>query len=181
VRFEVRPAEIPEHARPGESASELVTRLAREKALFVARLSEPDRLVLGADTVVVVDDEVLGKPTSSEHAVELLGKLVGRWHSVLTGVCVLRSPGSPARECVVESRVCMRAAGDAELRAYVASGEPMDKAGAYALQGEGRRFVTQVVGSESNVIGLPLEETLELLRELGAELPPAALAALAAS
>lgn len=169
VPFEVAPAEIDERPRPGEAPRALALRLAQEKAEAGARRipASPPRLVVGADTIVVVDGEVLGKPDDAAHAVKLLSRLVGREHTVLTGVAVLRSdrPGETRTACV-ESRVTMRAAGDAEIRAYVATGEPLDKAGAYAAQGEGRRFILRIDGSETNVIGLPMDETLALLREL---------------
>jgi septum formation protein len=97
----------------------------------------------------------------------LLGRILGRRHTVLTGVALLDTASGEARQRCVSSEVAMRPASEAEVRAYVAGGEPLDKAGAYALQGEGRKFVAGVRGSESNVIGLPLDETLALLREAG--------------
>jgi septum formation protein len=170
LRFEVQAADIPEQSRPGESPAETVLRLARDKALAVARRvgPAPRRFVLGADTVVVLEGDVLGKPRDAEHAVALLRRLAGRGHVVLTGVALTASDALEPSQTVVESRVEMRPADEAELRAYVAGGEPLDKAGAYALQGQGRRFVERVLGSETNVIGLPLEETLALLRAAGA-------------
>jgi septum formation protein len=110
---------------------------------------------------------VLGKPLDARHAEALLRRLAGRTHLVLTGVAVAASDGLAVRSTTVASRVTMRAASDEEIRRYVATGEPLDKAGAYALQGEGRRLVDSVEGSESNVIGLPLDETLALLRAVG--------------
>lgn len=169
VGFEVQPADVPEQARAGEAARERAARLAREKALVVARrIGAPRRWVLGADTLVVVDGEALGKPWDADHALALLRRLAGREHRVVTGVALAASDTLEVWQTTVETRVAMRAADDSELRAYVAGGEPLDKAGGYALQGEGRRFVVRIEGSESNVIGLPLEETLELLREVGA-------------
>jgi len=169
VAFEVRPADVPEQALPGETPRALVERLAADKALHVARAlaGGPARLVLGADTVVVVDGEALGKPDDEAHAFTLLRRLLGRMHRVVTGVALVESGGNAPRILSVESEVYMRAGSDSEIRAYVATGEPLDKAGAYAAQGEGRRFIERIVGSESNVIGLPLEETLELLRAVG--------------
>jgi septum formation protein len=177
VPFEVRPADLPEEQQPGESPRQLAERLAAEKALHVARTlsAAPLRLVLGADTVVVLDGEALGKPDDAAHAVALMSRLVGRSHRVVTGVAVVRSDGGTPRVFSVESEVHMRPAGEVEIRAYVATGESLDKAGAYAAQGEGRRFIDRIVGSESNVIGLPMDETLALLREAGFPLPrPAA-------
>ncbi len=171
VRFTVMPADVDESARPGEAPAVMVVRLAAEKARAIAlRLGAmPRRLVLGSDTTVVIGEDVLGKPDDPEHAAILLGQLLGRRHTVLTGVAVLDSASGALRTACVASDVVMRAASEAEIRAYIATGEPLDKAGAYAFQGEGRRFVERVIGSESNVIGLPLAETLALLREAGLE------------
>ena len=166
LRFEIAPADIDETRRDDEAPGALVLRLAEGKARVVAG-RYPDRFVLGADTVVVVGGEVLGKPRDPGHAVELLERLAGRTHSVLTGVAVV-APDASVHRVEVESRVTFRAAERDELERYVAVGESMDKAGAYALQGAGRRFVTQVEGSESNIIGLPIDETLDLLRSAGA-------------
>jgi septum formation protein len=174
VAFTVSPAEIDESPHPGEGPRALVVRLASEKARAVAARLGPGiaarRCVLGSDTIVVLGEDVLGKPRDAAHARELLGRVLGREHTVLTGVALLDASGVLHTRCV-SSRVAMRSASEAEVHAYVASGEPLDKAGAYALQGAGRRFVARVVGSESNVIGLPLEETLALLREAGIAAP----------
>ena len=170
LAFEVVPADIDEVALPGEEPAALAERLAREKAQAVAARvgAPPRRLVLGADTIVVVDGDVLGKPRDADDAVRLLGRLVGRAHVVLTGVALVASDRVDAVATrVVASRVSMRGASDDEIRRYVATGEPLDKAGAYAAQGEGRRFIESIDGSESNVIGLPLDETLALLRAEG--------------
>ncbi len=171
LAFEGVPASIDEKPRPGEAPDDLAARLAREKAQAVARRlgSGPRRVVLGSDTVVIRCGESLGKPLDAEHAVATLRRLVGAAHEVVTAVAAVESDSGRVHARSVRSRVLMRAADDAEIRAYVATGEPMDKAGAYAVQGEGRRFVLRVEGSETNVIGLPLEETLSLLRELGVE------------
>jgi septum formation protein len=171
VRFEVSPSNLPETAHPGEAPAELARRLAGEKAAAVARRlgPRPRRWVLGADTIVVIDGEALGKPDDRDHALALLRRLTGRRHRVLTGVALVASDTLEQRHALVESRVQMRSAGEAELRAYVATGEPLDKAGAYAAQGAGRELIEEIEGSESNVIGLPLEETLALLREAGIE------------
>jgi len=170
IAFEVLPADIDEIAGIGEEPAAFALRLAREKALAVATRvgAAPRRLVLGADTIVVIDADILGKPTDPEDAVRLLGRLVGREHRVLTAVAVIASDRlQHADTCVVASRVSMRAASEAEIRRYVATGEPLDKAGAYAAQGEGRRLIERIDGSESNVIGLPIDETLALLRNSG--------------
>jgi septum formation protein len=169
LEFEVIPSDIEEKTRAGESPPELAERLAREKALAVAeRLpSKPPRPVLGSDTIVVSGEIVLGKPRDEAHAVELLTSLMGTRHRVMTAVALCWSDRPEIVSRVVVSEVEMRAATRAELEEYVALGESMDKAGGYALQGEGRRFVVGVEGSRSNVIGLPLEETLEMLEAAG--------------
>jgi septum formation protein len=171
VPFTVSPAEITEQARAGETPHAVAERLAREKAEAVAaQLERTQRsVVLGSDTIVVIGEEILGKPRDPEHAVALLSKLVGRTHRVITGVAVVASDTGCTLSRVVESRVTMRFADEAEVRKYVATGEPLDKAGAYAVQGDGRRAAIE--GSESNVIGLPLEETVALLQEAGLEIP----------
>ena len=169
VPFEVVVSKVDERTRPGESAEALVERLAREKSLEVAeRLPAlPARPVLGADTIVVVGEDILGKPRDNEHAIELLSRLVGTTHRVMTGIAVSWTDGRGAISCVTTSRVEMRPATRDELAEYVALGESLDKAGGYALQGEGSRFVVGLEGSRTNVIGLPREETLELLRAAG--------------
>jgi septum formation protein len=166
--FQVIPAALDEALLPGEEPEHLVERLARAKAGAVAeRLAPVAHLVLGADTVVAIDDEVLGKPENAAHAERLLLRLLGRTHRVLTGVAVVEAATGRVQSRVVASHVTMRDASAAEVARYVASGEPLDKAGAYALQGTGRNFVLRVEGSESNVIGLPLDETLALLESAG--------------
>ncbi len=167
IRFEVRPADIPEIEQPGEAPVAFAQRLAHSKALAVAERvgTSPPRLVLGADTIVVLNGEVLGKPRDSDHALELLERLTGREHSVVTAVALVVSDTLQVRQTVVTSRVEMRAVGRDELIAYVATGESLDKAGGYAVQGGARSFVTRIHGSETNVIGLPLDETLDLLAE----------------
>lgn len=169
IPFDVRPSTIEERARAGESAATLVERLAREKALDVAQqlAANPPRPVLGADTVVVLDGEVLGKPRDEDHAIEMLSRLVGRAHAVMTGIALAWTDARGLESQVVTSAVEMRAATREELVAYVAIGESLDKAGAYALQGGASRFITRVVGSRTNVIGLPREETLALLARAG--------------
>jgi septum formation protein len=170
LRFEIQPSGIEEKTRPGETPADLAERLAREKAEDVAgRLpAEPRRPVLGSDTIVVAGENVLGKPTDAEHAVELLGQLVGTTHRVMTAIALAWSDGRPTASEVVTSEVEMRSATRDELVEYVAVGESFDKAGGYALQGEGARFILGVRGSSTNVIGLPLEETLALLERQGA-------------
>jgi septum formation protein len=171
VAFEIRPVDIPEVRAPGEPPERFALRLAREKALAgdAAQQGEPGprRAVLGADTIVVLGDEVLGKPADAAEAERMLTRLTGRSHVVITAVALVSGSARRVRTLAVQSRVRMRPADPQEIRAYVATGESLDKAGAYALQGEGRRFVQAVEGSETNVIGLPLDETLALLTDAG--------------
>jgi septum formation protein len=162
--FDIQPSSIEEAMRFDETPARLAERLAREKALDVAqRLGSPPPIpVLGADTIVVADEEVLGKPRDEAHAVELLWRLMGTTHRVMTGIALAWSDGREILSQVVTSEVEMRSATHQELVDYVAIGESLDKAGGYALQGAGRRFVVGVVGSSTNVIGLPIDETLAL-------------------
>lgn len=170
IQFEIHRPDVVEEQAPGETPEALVRRLSQAKARAVAKRvgAVPPRWVLAADTIVVLGDRVFGKPDSPEHAVELLGELVGRTHRVLTGVALIPTAGGESRLARVESAVRLRAATRDEIIRYVATGEPLDKAGAYALQGTGRHLVDTVEGSESNVIGLPMEETLALLKAAGA-------------
>ena len=167
LAFAIEPADIDESVRPGEQPEPYARRLSAEKATATAerRLGET-AIVVGADTIVVRDEAILGKPRDEAHAIELLSSLVGRRHEVITAVSIRSSAADCAlgtRTIAISSHVEMRGASEDEIRRYVAGGEPMDKAGAYAAQGDGRRFVAKIEGSETNVIGLPVEETLELL------------------
>ena len=179
VPHEVIPADIDEQHLPGESPVEMTRRLAREEALAVARRlgAPPRRHVLGADTIVVLDGEILGKPDDPEHAVRLLQRLAGRTHRVITAVAIVDSESLEVVDEAVESSVTMQSAGEDELRRYVETGEPLDKAGAYAIQGQGSWLVTGLEGSRTNVIGLPVEETLELLARAGHRVPSSGAAA----
>ncbi|HEY8339543.1 MAG TPA: Maf family protein [Egibacteraceae bacterium] len=156
----VRVADIDERAAPGEDARDYVLRLARAKARAAARGSH--EVVVGADTAVVVDGEPLGKPRDAAHAAALLARLSGRRHLVITGVAVSCGDGE-LRDLVVSTTVEMVALTPAAIAAYVATGEPFGKAGAYAIQGRAAAFVTRIEGSYTNVVGLPLTETLTLL------------------
>ena len=168
IPFETIPANIPEEREPGEPPREFALRLAREKALAVGlqRPRDDARWVLGADTIVVLGERILGKPRDPKHAESMLADLMERRHEVITAVALAAAGEPGVRDVAVTSRVHFRAATREEIRAYVATGEPLDKAGAYGLQGEGRRFVSRVEGSETNVIGLPMEATLELLQRV---------------
>ena len=169
LHFRVDVSGIDEKTRDDETPEDLVVRLAQEKCLDVAGRREdvPPCPVLGADTIVVAGASVLGKPRDEAHAVELVSRLVGTTHRVMTGVAVAWTDGRGPWTTVVTSHVEMRPATRAEVEEYVAVGESLDKAGGYALQGEGARFVVGVRGSRTNVIGLPLEESLALLSEAG--------------
>ena len=167
VAFEVVPADVDESASPDEDAPCLVARLARAKALAGARTLGHERAapVLGADTVVEIDGEILGKPRGRAHAEEMLARLSGRRHRVWSAVALLDRDKLRAR--VSQSEVNFRRLDARERRLYCERGEALDKAGAYALQGVGSTFVTRLCGSPSGVIGLPLFETAEVLRESG--------------
>ncbi len=170
IAFEVQPADIPEDPLPGESAKDCAERLAREKALAVA-LQRPHDIVLGADTVVVVDGQLLGKPSDAADAARMLRLLSGREHQVITGVCLVAG-GQPsvASETTL---VTVSEITDQDIAGYVASGEPMDKAGAYAIQGLASRWIPRIEGDYSNVVGLPVVLVFRMLREISRQLPVA--------
>ena len=162
-QVEVAPANLSERRRPRESPAAYVRRLARAKAAAVAD-RQPAATVLGADTVVVVDAAILGKPRHDAAARAMLRRLSGRRHQVLTGVC-LRRNGQEAVG-VVATWVWFAPLSAADIRAYVATGEPRDKAGAYAIQGLAARFIPRIAGSYSNVVGLPVATVWDLWRRL---------------
>ncbi len=164
VAFTVRIAHIDESRRPGEAPGEYVERLARDKARTVA---QPGQLTLGADTAVVVDGEILGKPAGRDAAIELLTRLSARTHQVITGVAV--TDASQMRSVHVTTDVTFRSIDVREASAYWNTGEPLDKAGGYGIQGIGGIFARSINGSYSAVVGLPLTETEALLREFGAD------------
>ena len=170
LALEVVPADVDESPLPGESAEDYVVRVAADKAHAV-HSSRRDRVVLAADTAVVLDGVPLGKPVDDEHALDLLERLAGRDHQVLTAVVVLDA-GGIEQVTLARAGVTMAPSTDAERRWYVASGEPADKAGAYAVQGLGAALVEHVEGDPTTVIGLPLRATLELLRVAGVQWPP---------
>jgi septum formation protein len=163
--FDVIPSAVEEQLAPGD-LPRAVAALALEKARAVAA-GQRQAVVLGADTVVVVDGCVLGKPAGPDEARAMLRRLRGREHEVITGIAVVDTETGRARATAVVSRVVMAEYSDAAIDVYVASGEPLDKAGAYAVQGMGGRFVARLEGSYSNVVGLPLEETGALLADFG--------------
>jgi nucleoside triphosphate pyrophosphatase len=177
IPFTARPADIDETPRDGEIPQACAERLAREKALAVFKSHSRD-YVLGADTIVVVDKAILGKPRDADDARRMLRLLSGRTHAVVTGVCVVgansrRSEKTPAaaHEITIASEstlVSMNDISDDEIRDYVASGEPMDKAGAYAIQGMASRWIPRIEGDYSNVVGLPVAMVYAMLRKRGA-------------
>jgi septum formation protein len=159
--FDVRPADVDETPRPDEAPATYALRVARDKALAAADRVDDDIWILAADTVVVVDGQILGKPSSSADARRMLALLSGVVHEVLTAV-VVRHDGSEASE-VVSTRVRFTTLEPAEIDWYVESGEPDGKAGAYAIQGLGSRFVEWIEGSWSNVVGLPVATVYRML------------------
>jgi septum formation protein len=168
IAFITQPADVDETPLNGESAQECAERLAREKALSIAQ-SRPQDIVLGADTVVVVGGEILGKPLHAEDAVRMLRLLSGRQHQVITGVCIVRAnPRNPesVRVASETTAVTMSELSEQEIREYVATGEPMDKAGGYAIQGMASRWIPRIEGDYSNVVGLPIALVYRMLREL---------------
>lgn len=161
--FEVRRPEIEEVVHPGEAPADAARRLAEEKSGCLA--PSPGEMILAADTIVVLDDEILGKPSDAADAVEMLMRLSGRVHDVLTGIALRR--GGEVRSSVARTRVTFRSFDRAECEAYVATGEPLDKAGAYGIQGFGAALVDGIEGDYFNVMGLPVPTFLDLLNEAG--------------
>jgi septum formation protein len=158
---------VDETPHPGEEPGAYVLRLAREKAQAAARSGE---LVLAADTSVVIDGEILGKPLDDEDAARMLRLLAGREHEVLTGVALFEADADHLAVRVDRSGVRMAPLSEAEIAWYVTTGEPRDKAGAYAIQGLGSLFVEAVSGNYSNVVGLPVPTVYRLFAELGYDL-----------
>jgi len=173
LAFTVRPVDLDETPRPGEEPRAYVLRLAREKA---AARTFAGELVLAADTIVVLDGDLLGKPKDEEDARRMLGRIAGREHTVLTGVALhgdrYGGEAHPAATVatVETSRVRMAAMSPEQVAWYVTTGEPLDKAGSYAVQGLGALFVEEVFGNYTNVVGLPLPATHRLFAELGYDL-----------
>jgi len=165
IRFEVVTADVDERQHDGEDAEAYVRRLATAKAGRVAG-AYPGRAVLGADTTVVVDGDVLGKPRDAGDAIAMLSRLSGRSHLVLTGVCLI-DPLGRAETAVAATTVEFRPLLAVEIDSYVASGEPMDKAGAYAIQGGAGPFVMRVEGAYDNVVGLPVALIQAMCRAAG--------------
>jgi septum formation protein len=164
IPFEVQPAHINEDRLPNEAAKDYTERLAREKAQAIAQ-RQPKDPVLGADTVVVIDNQILGKPADVADAARMLRLLSGRNHQVITGVCLtIDGRHSVASETAL---VTMSEISDKEIAAYIATGEPMDKAGAYAIQGIASRWIPRIEGDYSNVVGLPVALVYRMLQQAG--------------
>lgn len=166
TRFQIVPAEVEEESLNGELPHEQVGRLAHAKAKEISDRF-PDSWVLGADTIVVVDGRVLGKPRDREEAKSMLDTLAGRTHEVYTGYALINSAAGVSLVRWVRSLVTIRSLSPDEIEGYVDTGEPMDKAGAYAVQGIGSGIVESIAGSYTNVVGLPLCEVARDLQQLG--------------
>ncbi|MGH9727347.1 MAG: Maf family protein [Candidatus Acidiferrales bacterium] len=171
--FEVVAPHVDESRRANEADGDYVLRLAEEKARAAHRqlsdkLARDSSVIIGADTVVVIDNEILGKPSSPENAREMLRRLSGKSHEVYTGLAILTGNGA-ARTAVERTRVTFERLNEKEIENYIASGEPFDKAGAYAIQGRGGKFISHIEGCYFNVMGLPLSRLYSLLHEIEAE------------
>ena len=152
---------------PGESAQEMVRRLAAAKAELVGARAVGPAIVIAADTVVMLDNTIFGKPRTTEDARQMLEKLAGRTHTVITGVALIRLPDIERREFLETTHVQFGALGHEELTRYLGSGEPFDKAGAYAIQGRAGRYISRIEGCYFNVVGLPLARLCLALGDLG--------------
>lgn len=167
--FTTDPADVDETVRPGEPPERYAGRVAVEKARTAAARSE-GAVVIGADTIVVVDDEILGKPADDRDAERMLRLLSGRMHRVITAVAVIDPAQHAERTAVAVTKVWFRSLDAGEIAAYIASGEPRDKAGAYGIQGRGALLVEKIEGCYFNVVGLPLSLLGAMLREVGFDL-----------
>jgi septum formation protein len=170
IEYRAQPANVLEDILPEETPTAYAQRLARSKASAVFEQSRANQ-VLGADTIVVIQelflkDQILGKPSDAQDAARMLRLLSGREHQVITGVCLM-TPGQPPKEDVRHevTRVTMSTLGEGDIAHYVASGEPMDKAGAYAIQGQASRWIPRIEGCYFNVVGLPISLVYRMLRE----------------
>lgn len=165
--FQVLSSAVDETPLPGESPVDLVLRLAEAKAELVAARAIGPSIVIAADTVVALNGRILAKPRSSDDARNMLQQISGRTHAVHTGLALVRLPDVQRRAAVETTLVTFSALTDADITQYLASGEPFDKAGAYAIQGRAGRFIPRIEGCYFNVVGLPLARLYHLLRELG--------------
>ena len=166
LQFDVAPSAVPEELQHGEAAEEYVIRLSRQKAAAVAELQR-DRWIIAADTIVVLGDQILEKPGDAADAKRMLGAIAGQTHVVYTGVTVKCLQNNYADTHVAASEVRMLPLNAKEIDWYIATGEPLDKAGAYAAQGVGALFIESIHGSYTNVVGLPLALLFQMLRRAG--------------
>lgn len=174
ISFTVQPANVDESLRADEAPRNFAERLAREKALTVSRM-RPRDIVLGADTIVVISGSILGKPADGEDAARMLRLLSGRQHDVITAIAVASHQSGGGRDPRVNvaseaTKVTMNEISEQEIGDYVSTGEPMDKAGAYAIQGIASRWIPRIEGDYSNVVGLPVALVYRMLRELHVDL-----------
>jgi nucleoside triphosphate pyrophosphatase len=167
IAFTVLSSAVDETPLPGETPSDLVRRLAVAKAELVAARAVGPAIVIAADTVVALEGAILGKPRTSDDARQMLEKLSGRTHSVITGVALIRLPDVERREFVEQTQVHFTSLSNDEMVQYLSSGEPFDKAGSYAIQGIGGRFIPRIDGCYFNVVGLPLARLYRELAALG--------------
>jgi septum formation protein len=167
LRFEIMPSNVNEKFVEGEAPRDHVLRLSEEKAKMASAL-HPEAWVMGADTIVIINGDVLGKPRTPDEAKEMLGKLSGQMHTVFTGFTVVRKSADILIRDAVESSVRFREIPEDEMAWYIRSQEPYDKAGGYAVQGMGAFFIKEIYGSYTNVMGLPLCEVVDVLKRIGA-------------
>lgn len=166
ISFSIIPPDVDESKRKDETVREYVNRVAHDKASKVGKLF-PEKWVIAADTVVVSKGRVLGKPKNERQAVEMLKRLRGRWHKVMTGYCIMNVSRGITYRDVAETKVFIKDLTDEEIRRYIKTSEPFDKAGSYAVQGKGGYMVKEIKGSYANVVGLPICEITEMLLTLG--------------
>ena len=167
IPFSVLSSAVDETPVPAESPQDLVRRLALAKAELVAARAVGPAIVIAADTIVALEGAILGKPRTSEDARQMLAKLSGRTHTVMTGVSLVRLPDIESREFIETTQVHFASISKEEITKYLSTGEPFDKAGAYAIQGLGGRFVPRIDGCYFNIVGLPLARLCKELTELG--------------
>ncbi len=170
ISFRTAPADIPEEPLPGEEAVPHALRLAEEKARTAASREKTGRFFIGADTIVVLDGRIMGKPTDDRDAYRMLADLSGKTHQVVTAYAVFDCQSGSCVTEAVQTGVVFKQLSDHEIRAYVSTGCPLDKAGAYAIQGGAAHFVREIHGSYTNVVGLPTCELIETLHTLGVPL-----------
>jgi septum formation protein len=167
IRFEIINPSADETMIADETAEDFALRVSVEKASSVSRRMDGQCVVIGADTVVVVDGEILGKPSDEDEAATMLNKISGRGHRVLTAFSIVKPPGEVLHSEIVATKVRIKPLAAHEIEGYIKTGEPMDKAGAYGIQGIGSFMVREIEGSYTNVVGLPLVELLQALGNLG--------------